>query len=197
MSMGDSPPSIPPASTPVAEVPPDAAQAAAARGFGALLGARINNRPMVTALVYFVLSAVCLVMLLVTSWLIGEVFHPASGSLVWSVLRIVPLAFCFGFVILPVYAIKALVAGSRSLFAYPNGLVYKHNKEIQAVAWPEVTELKSVVGTRGEQAGKLLYYNLVPAAGKPIPLPINVVDGKDEFLDHVIEGLRRYQRPIN
>jgi len=190
---GPTPPS--PASTPT-DVPPEVAQAAAQRGFGALVNARLMNRPMTTAMVYLGLGVACLVLLLVSSWLIGTVFHPTSFSFAWSILRIVPLIFCFGMVLAPVYALRIILLGSRSYFAYTNGFVYRHNRRVQAVAWPEVRELRSVIGTRGDTAGKLLHYDLVPVSGPAIPIPINIVNGRDEFLDHVIAALRHHGRPI-
>jgi hypothetical protein len=195
-SLGEpTPPS--PAPTPPTEVPPEVSQTAQQRGFGALIDARLMNRPVTTALIYLGAGVACLVLLLVSSWLIGTVFHPTSFSFAWSILRIVPLLFCFGMVLAPVYALRILIVGARSYFAYANGFVYRHNRRIQAVAWPEVRELRSVIATRGDAAGKLSHYDLVPLSGSAIPIPINIVNGRDEFLDNVIAALRHYGRPIN
>jgi hypothetical protein len=172
-------------------------QVAAQRGFGPLLGTRLFNRPVVTAMVYLAIGVGCFVLLWLSSWLITTVFHPTSFSLAWSILRIVPLVFCFGMVIAPVYALRILVTGSRSFFAYTNGLVYVRRRQIQTIAWPEVSELRSVIGTRGESAGKRLHYDLIPINGSPVSIPIVIVDGQDEFLDHVIGALRHHGRPIN
>ena len=186
-----------PAPTPPTEVPPEVTQTAEQRGFGALIDARLMNRPGATAMVYLAIGVGCLVMLLVSSWLITSVFHPTSFSFAWSILRIVPLLFCLGMVLAPVYALRIVLMGSRSYFAYANGIVYRRNRAIQAVAWPEVRELRSAVVTRGDAAGKLSHYDLVPLSGPPIPIPINIVNGRDEFLDHVIAAVRHYGRPIN
>jgi len=172
-------------------------QAAAQRGFGTLLDSRLFNRPVVTASIYLAFGVGCFVLLLVSSWLISSVFHPRSFSLGWSILRIVPLLFCFGMVIAPVYAVRILVIGSQSYFAYSNGLVYLHRRQVHAIGWAEVRELRSVIGTRGDTAGKLLRYDLVPMSGSPVPLPIVIEDGRDRFLDHVIAALRQHGRPIN
>jgi hypothetical protein len=198
VSTGDSSP-YPASQTPAptVQVPPEVEQAAAQRGFGTLLDARQFNRPVVTAVIYLVIGVACLVLLMVSSWLIQKVFHPSSFSVAWSILRIVPLLFCFGMVIAPVYALRILVVGSQSYFVYTNGLVYLHRRSVHAVAWPEVSELRSVVGTRGDSAGKLLRYDLVPVGGSPVPLPIVIEDGRDAFLDHVIAALRQHGRPIN
>jgi hypothetical protein len=191
-------PSLPPQSPqPAVSIPPEVEQAAAQRGFGPLLDSRLFNRPVVTALVYLGIGVGCLLMLMLSSWLIGTVFHPTSFSVAWSILRIIPLAFCFGMVIAPVYALRILVTGSQSYYAYTNGLVYLHRRSVQAVAWPEVSELRSVIATRGDNAGKLLRYDLVPVSGSPVPLPLVVVNGRDAFLDHVIAALRHHGRPIN
>jgi hypothetical protein len=172
-------------------------QAAAQRGFGTLLGSRLLNRPVLTAMFYLAIGVACFVLLWLSSWLIMTVFHPTSYSLLWSILRIVPLAFCFGMVIAPVYALRILIAGSRSFFAYTNGLVYVQRSKIQTVAWTEVSELRSVIATRGDDAGKRVHYDLVPVNGSPVSIPIVIVDGRDEFLDHVIAALRQHGRPIN
>ncbi len=200
MSIGGGPPQqVPPPQMPqpTVQIPPEVEQAAAQRGFGPLLGTRLLNRPVVTAMVYLGIGVACFVLLWVSSWLITTVFHPSSFSLAWSILRIVPLAFCFGMVIAPVYALRILVTGSRSFFAYTNGLVYVHRRQIQTVAWPEVSELRSVIATRGDNAGKRLHYDLIPVNGSPVSIPIVIADGRDEFLDHVIAALRHQGRPIN
>jgi hypothetical protein len=193
------PPQTPPPQPPqpTVQVPPEVQQAAAQHGFGPLLGTRLLNRPVITALVYLAVGVACFLLLMLSSWVLTSVFHPKSFSLLWSILRIIPLAFCFGMVIAPVYALRILVTGSQSFFAYANGLVYLHRRRIQTVAWQEVNELRSVIATRGDNAGKLLHYSLIPASGSPVPLPIVVVDGRDEFLDHVIAALRHYRKPIN
>src|SRR6266545_5017824 len=159
---GIQPPPSPHPPSPSAPAPPEVEQAAAQRGFGTLLDSRLFNRPVVTASIYLAFGVGCFVLLLVSSWLISSVFHPRSFSLGWSILRIVPLLFCFGMVIAPVYAVRILV-----------------------------------IGTRGDTAGKLLRYDLVPMSGSPVPLPIVIEDGRDRFLDHVIAALRQHGRPIN
>jgi hypothetical protein len=176
---------------PASEIPTDVSQAAQGRGFGPLLSVRqlasVKNR----FLLWLLIAAGCLGLLLLTS-----LYRPSVYSAMYSVMRFFALVFCFGMVFAIVTAIKALVVGNRSFFVYGEGFVYRHNSKVQAFSWPEVTGLQSVLGKRGDAAGKLSHYNLLPPGGQPIPIPINIVNGRDEFLDHLMAALNRHGRPI-
>jgi hypothetical protein len=174
-----------------AEVPPDVAQVAHQRGFGHLVSSRALASPMQRFALWLVIAIVCFGLLVAISSI-----RPNMFSFAYTVLRFIGLFFCFAGVYAIVVAIRSLVIGSRAYFVYANGFAYRHNRKVQAYAWPEITALQSVVGTRGDAAGKLVHYNLVTPAAPPIMIPVHIVNGRDEFLDHLIAALTRHGRPI-
>jgi hypothetical protein len=172
--------------------PPEVAQAAQSRGFGPLIGSRALASPWLNLVVGLVVSAACFGLLTLVSYLAHD-----SDGIIYLIARFFALCFCFGGFGALIFGIRAAVMGARSYFAYVNGLVYKHNSNVRAIAWPEVASLQSVLGTKGSSAGKLLQYNLQPQDGsKAIPLPIDIKDGRDPFLDQVIAALGRFGRPV-
>jgi hypothetical protein len=176
----------------LAPEPPEVAQAAQSRGFGPLVGSRALANPWMSLVFGLVASAACFALLTLVSYLGKD-----SDGFFYVVARFFALFFCFGGFGALVWAIRAVVMGARSYFAYANGFVYKHNSKVRAIAWPEVASLQSVLGTKGSSAGKLLQYNLQPQDGsKAIPLPIDIKDGRDPFLDQVIAALGRFGRPV-
>jgi hypothetical protein len=167
-----------------AEVPPDVAQAAHQRGFGQLVSVRALAKPAHRFALWLVIGIVCFGLLIAVSSL-----RPNQFTFAYSVLRFIGLFFCFG-------GVYAIVTGSRAYFVFANGFAYKHNSKVQAYAWPEIIALQSIVGTRGATAGKLLHYNLVTQTASPIMIPVSIVNGRDEFLDHLMAALTRHGRPI-
>ena len=174
-----------------AEVPPDVAQAAQQRNFGVLLSTRALASPLQRFALWLVIAVVCFGVLVAISSI-----RPNMFTVLYSILRFFGLFFCFAGVYALAVAIRALIVGARAYFVFANGFVYRHNGKIQAYAWQEINALQSVVGTRGSAAGKLLHYNLVTTAPKPIMIPVNIVNGRDEFLDHLIAALTRHGKPI-
>jgi hypothetical protein len=173
--------------------PPDVAQAARGRNFGSLESFRALANPWTNFATYLVIAVVCFGLLTLVSYVAPD----DSFSLLYSVLHVVAVVACLGGVFCVVAALRALATGNRSYFVYTNGFVYRQNSNVRALAWPEVTSLQSVLGTRGSTAGKLLYYKLLSQGGKPIAIPIKIVNGKDDFLDHLIAALGRNDRPVN
>ncbi|MFI5915651.1 hypothetical protein [Dactylosporangium sp. NPDC051541] len=178
---------------PVGEVPADVGQAALARGFGPLVSLRQLANARNRFILWLVISIACLGLLIATSAL-GSRLSIFSGW--YSIVRFIGLFFCFGMVGALVTAIRQLVVGNRSYFVFSEGFIYRHNGKVQAYSWPETTGLQSVLGTRGEGAGKLSHYNLLLQGNAPVMIPIDIVDGRDEFLDHLIAALSRHGRPI-
>jgi len=177
---------------PLTQPPQDVTQAAQARGFGPLMSKRELTNARNRFLMWLGASVACLVLLIVTA----NVFQVSVFSAWYSVVRFVGLFFCFGMVIALVTAIKTLVVGNRSYFVYSEGFVYRHNGKVQAYSWPETTGMQAVLGKRGDAAGKLSHYNLLVQGSEPITIPINIVNGRDEFLDHLMAALARHGRPI-
>ncbi|GIH15386.1 DUF6585 family protein [Rugosimonospora africana] len=182
-----------PGNAAAAPVPPEVVQAAQAHNFGRMESTRSLANPRQTSVLWLVIGIVCFVVL----WLLSEVGSKNSSlSVLWSILHFFGLLFCFAGVFAIVAAIRVLVTGARSYYVYENGFVYRHNGNVRAIAWPEVTSLQSVLGTRGSNSGKLTHYNLNVQGIKPIPIPIQIVNGRDDFLDHLIAALGRFNRPV-
>nr|BFE64579.1 hypothetical protein GCM10020063_091050 [Dactylosporangium thailandense] len=178
---------------PAGEVPVEVGEAAQARGFGPLLSERQLARARNRFLLWLAIAAGCLGLLIGTGALGSRL---SVFDALYSVVRFIGLFFCFGMVFAIVSAIRTLVVGNRAYFVYSEGFVYRHNGKVQAFSWPETTGLQSVLGKRGDAAGKLSHYNLLVQGSEPIMIPINIVNGRDEFLDHLMAALTRHGRPI-
>jgi hypothetical protein len=174
-----------------AEVPPDVARVAHQRGLGHVVSTRALAHPAQRFALWLVIGIVCFGLLVAVSSIRPDMF-----SWAYSVLRFIGLFFCFGGVYAIAVAIRSLIVGSRAYFVFANGFAYRHNGRVQAFLWPDVGALQAVVGTRGSDSGKLVHYNLVTQTAPPIMIPVNIVNGRDEFLDHLIAALTRHGRPI-
>jgi hypothetical protein len=173
------------------EVPPAVAAEAAQRGFGGLISSRAMANPVAMGLLGLV-GAVAFLGLLI---LVSQIGHDSSG-IVYGLLRFVGLFSCFAMVGALVFGISALVRGAQSNYIYPGGIIHKRNGSVRSYSWTEVQQLRGIIATKGDSAGKLLHYQLTPTAGKPFLIPLNIVDGRDEFLDHLIAALQQNGRPV-
>jgi hypothetical protein len=172
-------------------MPPNVAQAAQERGLGHLLGARQLANPIMVGILSLVAAAVSFGLLMLISNLGKD-----SGGVLYSVLRVVALFFCFAMVAALAYGVAALVRGAQAYYVYTDGVIHRRNGRVRAFTWAEVVELRGIIGTKGDNAGKLLHYKLTPQGGKAFLIPISIVDGRDEFLDHLISALKQHGRPV-
>ena len=176
---------------PPVEVPTDVTQAAQARGFGPLLSERQLPNARNRFFMWLLIAAGCLGLLILTSTV-----QPSIFSWLYQLLHFIALFFCLGMVYAIVIAIRTASLGNRSYFVFTEGFAYRHNSKVQAFSWQEISGLQAVIGKRGDATGKLSHYNLLPQGSRPIMIPINIVDGRDEFLDHLMAALNRHGRPI-
>jgi hypothetical protein len=96
-----------------------------------------------------------------------------------------------------VYGIRGLVVGARTHYLYAGGIVHSRRGGPRAVAWPEVIRLKSVYNRRSQgQEGKVLGYRLEAQDGTSFTIPLSLVNGRDAFVDRIVDALRRHGRPI-
>lgn len=118
-------------------------------------------------------------------------------SLAHSLLHALTLAFLFAAVGGIGYGVRGLVSGTRANYLYAHGIVHTSRSGPQAVAWPEVTRLKSV-HQRGDQStvGRVVGYRLEAGDGTSFLIPLLLVDGRDAFVDQIVAALRRHDRPI-
>jgi hypothetical protein len=174
-------------------VPDDVAAAAAARNLGSVIDARKLANPFASAIIMVVLAAASFGLLA----LVANLVPRGTSGILLPLVRVVAVALCFGGVMFVALAARALVTGARSYFVYDHGFAYKHNGKVEAFGWADVTALKPVFATKGDNAGKLLHYNLVRQADKPVLIPLNIVNGRDPFLDSLLAILTRLGRPVN
>lgn len=172
-------------------LPPAVLDVVRARGLGNLVSTRYTPNPITTAVLSFLAAAACLGLLFGAS----AIGHDADG-LLYAVMRFFGLFGCFGMVAALAFGISALVRGAQTFYIFTNGVVHRRNNRATGYAWTELSELRSVIGTKGDSAGKLLHYQLVPTAGRPIAIPMLVVDGRDEFMDNLIAAMNYHGRPV-
>jgi hypothetical protein len=140
------------------------------------------------------IAAVSFGLMILFGWL-GQ--DTSVFSLGRMVLRFFMLIVFFMFVWGLAYGIRGLVVGSRVHYLYEGGLVHSRRSGLRAVAWPEVTLLKSVYNRRSEGAeGKVLGYRVETQGGSSFVIPLALVDGRDAFIDWIVDRLRAHGRPI-
>jgi hypothetical protein len=174
--------------------PDGVASLAARRGFGNLIDIRREVTMMEAVIKGGIVTAVSLGLMILLGWLGGDtsVFSPAR-----SVLRFFAFAAFIMFVWGLAYAIRGLVVGSRVHYLYEGGLVHSRRSGLRAVAWPEVTVLKSVYNRRRQgDEGKVLGYRVETQGGSSFAIPLSMVNGRDPFIDWIVERLRAHGRPI-
>src|SRR5256885_9110152 len=178
---------------PIGEEPPvEVADVARDRGLGPRVASRKLANPLVVAGISLGAAVLALVLLMAFAGL-----HPPTHGLLYPLVRFVGLFLCFGFVGALVYGIAALVRGAQSFHVYAGGFVHRRNGKVRAVTWPEVAQLSPVTGKRGDNTGKLLHYQLVLRDGSTIAVPLQIVNGRDEFMDHLMATLRGNGIPVH
>jgi hypothetical protein len=180
--------------TPLGTPPAEVEDAARRRGFGSLISCRALPNPVVTAATWLGVSAAGFVLLYVIA-AIGADLDPFS--FLRSVLHAVAFGLFFVALYGVVFAIRRLVVGPRSYWVFDNGFIHKQRTTTQALSWAEVQGLAPVIGSKGDTAGKVLEYRLVPATGKPIAVPLAIENGRDPFMDALMAALQRHGKPIS
>src|SRR5690606_9453747 len=169
---------------------PDILAAAQSRQLGAhVTGRRIN---------YFVAAVWCLLgaaLALVLAIAVAALGNNASGIVV-TLLRSLALLGCFAFASALGIGLAALVRGIQSFHLFAGGLVYRKYGRTTAVSWPEVAELRPVVGKRGAAAGKVQQYQLALHNGRSVTVPLVVINGRDEFMDQLMAVLQHNGIPV-
>ena len=175
-------------------VPEDVRRAASERGLGEFVDVR-REVPMGTALVRGGGTALVSVVLLVLVSYLGE--DQSVYSWTYSLFRLVALFFFFTAFAGFVYAVRALVVGTRAHHLFAGGLVHQRRGGPRAVAWPDVESFRALHHKRGQGAdGRGLGYQAV-VGGRPLfTIPLVLTAGRDPFIDLVVERLRAHGRPI-
>ncbi|MDH6128234.1 hypothetical protein [Kitasatospora sp. GP82] len=175
-------------------VPEEVARLAAARGLGELVDVRRGVSATRAVTVGWGTATVSLVLTLALGF---ETSRTPAFSLAHSLLHALTLAFLFTAVGGIGYGVRGLVAGTRTHYLYADGIVHATRSGPQAVAWPEVTWLKSV-HQRGDQStvGRVVGYRLEAGDGTSFLIPLVLVDGRNAFVDKVVAAMRQHDRPI-
>lgn len=172
--------------------PPDVASVAERRQLGPHLTTRQLMNPLVAGGLGLIASVVSLGLLVLVSFLASDIDGPVR-----ALLRFIALFFCFAFVGAFAWGIAALARGSRSFHVYAGGFIYRHNKKIRVITWPEVADLRPVIAKRGQASGKIQYYQLTLHQGKHISVPLAIVDGRDHFMDQLMAVLHHNGIPVH
>ena len=173
-------------------VPPEVAQAAAARGLGTVVYAQKGSNPFSNL-----------------AWGLGislGMFFVGCLGLGWfaTLIHFRPLAFVAFFigvsaVVWFVRSLLAVFAGFTASYLYTNGLVHTKNKKIEAVAWPEVDELllwKAGGKPDGFLYGKLLNYYIMTFDGRKIAVEAQSAKGDKTLGEQLQQAVARVGRPV-
>ena len=114
-----------------------------------------------------------------------------------TLLHLVELVLCFTMFSMLTFAVRSFARGAQSFHVFAGGFVHRRNGRSRAYAWPQVAELRPVLKRRGDDAGKLQSYQLVLRDGGAVTVPVEIVDGRDPFLDHLMGLLDRHGIPVS
>lgn len=171
-----------------AAVPDQVTGEAARRGFGALLDVRQEGSAGASAGVGCGGAVVCAVLLFGGGQLLPE---PDVFSWWYSVEHFVAVALFLMILGLTVYGLRGLLLGARHQYLYAGGIVHRARSRVRAVAWPDVLRLRPIYGRSQGDAGKVLGYHVEARDGTTFPIAVIAPDGRDPFLDRVIDSVRR------
>jgi hypothetical protein len=175
-----------------ADPPAEIANAALSRGLGRRLGSRYLVSPAISGGVSLAALAGCILLFA----LLG-VLGPHAPAAAREVLRIVAHVMCLATVVAIVYVIKSFARGAQSYHVYAGGFVHRRNSRVTAYTWGELAELKPFIQKVGEDKGRLVHYRLVPRQGRTIAVPVEITDGRDPFLDHLMARLDEHGVPVS
>ena len=175
-------------------IPADVADVARQRELGSLLSSRALPNPIVNAAVWLGVSVASF---LVTYAIAASAEHMDPFGFLYSIVHAAVFAFFLLAVTGFIYTVRHLIIGPRSYWVFEDGFVYKQRRTIRALGWTEVERLSPVIGSKGDSAGKILRYNVVPETGRPIAVPLKIEKDRDTFMDALMGALQRHGKPIS
>ncbi|HEY3685731.1 MAG TPA: hypothetical protein VGL93_22055 [Streptosporangiaceae bacterium] len=176
------------AGRPAPPVPPqDVTETAARLGFGEPRDARQDASPRVSGGIGCGGAIVCLLLLI---GLAAITSHLSIFSWAYSLLHAVGIGLLIAGASLAIFGFRGLAGGSRSNFLYAGGIVHRHRSKITAVAWRDAVRMRPVRGKQRGSEGKVLAYVLQARDGASFPVVVAAKDGRDPFLDQVIDAVR-------
>jgi hypothetical protein len=172
--------------------PPKVVRIAESRDLGRLLGSRKLANPFANAGGWVVISLASLTV----PYLLGF-FVPKglSDGIVVPVTRFITVVFSVIAAVAFVMAVRALVMGARAYFMYAQGFVYLHNGQAEVFRWSDVTGLRAAYAAGVGVARRPRHYKLARTSGRPVGIPLAIVDGTDPFADQLVAIVRRLGRP--
>lgn len=171
-----------------AEIPAPVAEVAGQRGFGALLDSR---QDVSVGRTVGIGCGGCLVCIALVFGLSAISASFSVFSLGYSVFHALGFGVLFAGLGLGAFGLRGLIQGPRTYYLYAGGIVRRLRSGVAAIAWPDATRLVPVYGKKQESAGKVLGYRLDARDGTSFVLTLALVDGRDPFVDQVIEHVRR------
>lgn len=175
-------------------IPRHVAVAATQRRLGAYLDTRASEQRGRSVAIGCGTSIAAFVAMAMVAGLTAEVsmFDPSYGF-----IRAVVITLFFLSIGMAFYALRGLVRGNRVNYLFADGIVHAVGSRTQTVLWPEITQLVTEYERRAMGSeGKILGYRVESSDGDPFMIPLTLVNGRDPFVDHVVEQLRSHNRPI-
>ncbi|WIM99434.1 hypothetical protein ACTOB_003085 [Actinoplanes oblitus] len=167
------------------ETPADVTSIAYARGLGHQVADRALPSPLRAGGTWLGVAAGSLLLLF-----LAGLGHDAGG-MVYALLRLVGLFFCFLMVYSLAMGIRIFIQGAQAYYVFTGGFVHRRNNRAQAFTWAEIAECKPLL-----RKGQLINYQLVPHHRKPIDIPVILVNNRDAFLDNLMGLLHRHGIPV-
>jgi hypothetical protein len=174
--------------------PEEVLQRAGERSLGAPVDARREVGGAPAVLTGLVVAGGSLA-LLIGVGAVGEAADASPFSAVFSLLRFVALFFFFSFVWGVLSAIRGAVVGTRITYLFAGGLVHRRRRSLRPVPWSGIDALESVIDKR-DRAGKVAGYRVKVSEGPDFVVPLLLVDGRDPFIDRVVDELAACGRPV-
>jgi hypothetical protein len=175
-------------------VPEAVGRAAAEHGLGALVDVRREVAMGAAVVRGGVVAVVSCALLVLVSYLAKDM---SVFGLAYSLTRFGGLVLFFAAFAGFLYAVRGLVVGSRSHYLFAGGLVHLRRGGPRAVAWPQIDLLKPVYDRRSRGSeGKVLGYEVQVGGRALFAVPLVLTDGRDPFMDRIIERLRAHDRPV-
>ncbi|BCJ47069.1 hypothetical protein GCM10010168_34110 [Actinoplanes ianthinogenes] len=168
------------------ETPTDVSSLAYSRGLGQEVADRSLPSPLKAGGTWLGIAAGSLLLLFLAS--LG---HDTDG-IVYGLLRLVGLFFCFLMVYALAMGIRTFIQGAQSYYVFTGGFVHRRNGRAQAYTWSEIAECKPLL-----RKGQLINYQLVPRGRKPINIPVILVNNRDAFLDSLMGLLHQHGIPVS
>jgi hypothetical protein len=117
------------------------------------------------------------------------------------VIRVLGILFIFNIALIILFiggisnAIAALARGRQDNYLFTGGLVHVRRDSLRAIPWAQVARLGRSTGNRGLTGGRRFPLQLLD--GSSVTIPLVQVDGRDTFIERLVDLLKRHGRPVD